>query len=419
MEPESAHHKQRLTTVDAVRGFAVMGILAMNIAGFGLPGNAYVNPTVAGGAEGTDLWSWAIGAIFFDGKMRALFAMLFGASMLLMAERNKNEGSMVRRHLSRMLVLLGLGMVHAWLIWSGDILVTYAIVGILLFPWRNLAARQLFGLAVVALVLQMSVSMSSALQVSHLERLAAADRAGPRDVEALESIRATTTGSPKDAARETREMQGDWESVQTLRARSTRIMQTVMIPFMYLAETAGLMLLGMGLYRLGWWQGWQPASVYRNVALLTLPLLAMGAILPVVYAANGFDTRDFLWMDAARILIGPGIAIGYAAALILLVHSGRMQWLTGRLAAAGQMALTNYLMTSIVMTMLFYGYGFGLFGTLSRTQLWLPVLGMWALILLWSAPWLRHFAHGPFEWLWRSLARGRAQPFRRRHHPHQ
>lgn len=405
--------KDRLKTIDAVRGFAVMGILAMNIVGFGLPGNAYVNPAVAGGTHGADLWAWAFAEVFFDGKMRALFAMLFGASILLMAERNDSPG-IVRRHLARMVVLLGIGMVHAWLIWSGDILVTYALVGMLVFPWRNLPVRRLFLLAVIGLALQVSVNVSAAIQGQHLERLVAAGRADASDREQLAALHDSTNTSPEDAAREVVEMRGDWHSVQSVRARSTRTMQTVIIPMLFVVETAALMLLGMALYRLGWWQGRMPPAAYRRMALLALPMLAMGAILPAVYAANGFRTVDFLWMDALRMVVGPVIAIGYSAALILLQHSGRLRWLTDRLAAAGQMALTNYLMTSILMTTLFYGTGFGLFGSLSRAQLWMPVLAMWALILLWSEPWLRHFVQGPFEWLWRSLARGKAQPFVRR-----
>ena len=416
MGQKQVGRKDRLKTIDAVRGFAVMGILAMNIVGVGLPGNAYVNPAVAGGADGVNLWAWAFAEVFFDGKMRALFAMLFGASILLMAERNDSPGIM-KRHLARMVVLLGIGMVHAWLIWSGDILVTYALVGMLVFPWRNLPIRRLFLLAVIGLALQLSINVTAAIQGQHLERLVAAGTADESQREQLAALHDSTHTSPQDAAREVQDMRGDWRSIQSVRARSTQMMQTVMIPMLFLLETAALMLLGMGLYRLGWWQGMMPRDTYGKVAWLALPMLGAGAILPAFYAAGGFRTVDFLWMDGMRILIGPVIAIGYSAALILLVQSGRIRWLTDRLAAAGQMALTNYLMTSILMTTLFYGTGFGLFGALSRAQLWMPVLGMWALILLWSQPWLTHFVQGPFEWLWRSLARGKAQPFLRREQP--
>ena len=402
----------RLITVDAVRGFAVMGILAMNIVGFGLPGNAYVNPAVAGGTSAADLWSWGIAQTLFDGKMRALFAMLFGASILLMAGRDDSPG-VTRRHLARMAVLLAIGMVHAWFVWSGDILVAYSIVGVLVFPWRTLPPRRLFLLAVICISLQSAINFAGAMRGIQLEGLVASGGADATDRAVLDELRAMTTTPPTEVTEEVAAMRGDWRSVQSVRAASTRNMQTTIIPMFMLMETVGLMLLGMGLYRLEWWQGGLSRATYRKVALATVPLLGLGALLPWRYAANGFRTIDFLWMDGARILIGPLIAIGYSAALILLVKSGRASWLTSRLAAAGRMALTNYLMTSILMTTLFHGPGFGLYGALSRAQLWLPVIFMWALIFFWSRPWLDRFVQGPFEWLWRSLARWKVQPFLR------
>jgi len=137
--------------------------------------------------------------------------------------------------------------------------------------------------------------------------------------------------------------------------------------------------------------------------VVTVPLY-----LPLVRAieTHHFDPAFLPLADALTLLLRPFLALAYAAAIILAVQGGRARWLTKRLAAAGQMAFSNYLGTSLIMTTIFYGYGLGLFGQLHRAQLYWLVIGQWALILGWSSLWLRHFRHGPFEWAWRSLSRG-------------
>jgi uncharacterized protein len=119
----------------------------------------------------------------------------------------------------------------------------------------------------------------------------------------------------------------------------------------------------------------------------------------------------FAVVMAATVPFRPLMVVATAALIILLSRRGGA--LVARIAAAGRTAFTNYLGTSILMTALFYGYGGGLYGSLSRAELWIPVLAMWALMLLWSKPWLDRFDYGPLEWLWRSLSRGAVQPMRK------
>ena len=131
-------------------------------------------------------------------------------------------------------------------------------------------------------------------------------------------------------------------------------------------------------------------------------------------AAANFDSiRIFLAFLALSVPFDLLLAVGWAAAINWWTRAGPMPALKARVAAAGRMAFTNYLMTSIVMTTIFYGYGLGLFGHVGRAEVYLFVIGMWALMLAWSQPWLARFQYGPFEWLWRSLARLRLQSMRR------
>src|SRR5438309_8688543 len=169
----------RHLSIDAVRGFAVLGILLMNIVGMGLPSFSYIDPTYAGGSTGADLWTWAVNNVLTDGKMRALFTMLFGASAVLIAERAEGaRPGPIQTHYRRMFWLFVFGMVHAYFLWWGDILVTYALAGLVIFPFRKLAPRWqlLIGVAILAVLL--AVNLVVADQLSALYAAAAAPGAG-------------------------------------------------------------------------------------------------------------------------------------------------------------------------------------------------------------------------------------------------
>ena len=134
-------------------------------------------------------------------------------------------------------------------------------------------------------------------------------------------------------------------------------------------------------------------------------------LLWLIFDANFSETALWAYATAAPVLIRPFMIAAIAALIILVTRKGG--WLTQRIAAAGRAAFTNYLGTSILMTAIFYGWGLGLYGELPRAQLWLVVIAMWVLMLAWSKPWLERYQYGPFEWLWRSLARGELQPMRK------
>jgi uncharacterized protein len=179
-------------------------------------------------------------------------------------------------------------------------------------------------------------------------------------------------------------------------------------------ETLGYMLFGMAALKSGFFTGDWDDSRYRKVALIgfavTIP--AYAALAWLIWRGGFAVPAIFTYSFAATVLLRPAMVAAIAASIILLTRRGGA--LTARIAAAGRAAFTNYLGTSILMTGLFYGWGAGLFGRFSRIELWLVVFAMWALMLAWSKPWLERFQYGPFEWLWRSLARWRRQPMRRR-----
>jgi len=401
----------RVTSIDTVRGFAVLGILVMNIMGMGHAGSAYLNPAYTGGTDNAlNVALWALAAVMVDGKMRALFAMLFGASLLLMAEGTP-PGRQTPRHLSRMAVLFLFGLVHGALLWPGDVLLPFAVVGIAIWPLRHHGPARLFLVGTLALVAQAAIHLSFGLQAVALQAAAALPGASPETVDAWNSMRSATWTDPQALAREIAMVRGSLADLLAIRADANRFTRMVLFPFVFFAETVGLMLIGMGLYKLGWWQGSLRPAHHARVAAIAIPLgLALGAILASQAIRTDFSAITYYFTEAVRVFSAPGLALGYAALLILAVKSGAIPRTVARLAACGRMALTNYLMASVLTNILFSGVGFGLYASLSRAQTLGVVAAIWALQLAWSKPWLQRFRYGPFEWLWRSLARGQRQP---------
>ncbi|HVI97730.1 MAG TPA: DUF418 domain-containing protein [Sphingomonas sp.] len=406
--PSPAPPPARITAIDTVRGVAVLGILIMNVVGMAMPSAAYDNPHAYGGASGADLFAWATAFVVADGKMRGLFTMLFGASMAIVADRAAARGaSPAAVHYQRMAWLLVIGAIHAYLIWYGDILVEYALTGAILFftlRWRPAA---LFYMALVFWGVDIAMHVDGWIALDTL-RAASSQPDAPAAI-----VRDWQRLATPDAAAIMRELagyRGGFASVEAARMANALTLQAMLPRF--LIESLGMAALGIGLYRTGYFTRW-PARAHR--VLIVAGAVALVLTAWVASAAARLDPVAMHGAAAASLVLRPAIMLGYASVLILLVTSGKAYALVARLAAAGRMALTNYLASSLVLTTIFYGYGGGLFGTVSRAALAPFVLAMWALVLLWSKPWLDRFAYGPTEWLWRSLARRRLQPMRIRH----
>jgi uncharacterized protein len=411
-----AAESERHITIDAVRGFAVLGILLMNIVGMGLPSWSYMDPNYYGGADGPNLAAWAVNYVLVDGKMRGLFTMLFGASLLLVADRAEKAGeSAAKTHYSRMGWLLVFGLIHGWLIWYGDILYSYALVGMVAFLFRKRSPR--FLLILGGLIMAAFAAKNIFLDAPHLEALRAAAQAPGASEEALKAWR-TQLGfhqpPPEAKALElTNYRLGFLEAIKA-RAPMTFLLEGPVFLLVFFWDVLALMLVGMGLYKLGVFTG--RASVRVYVALIAVGYLVAvpaWAYMARLLVESDFDVVQMVRNDGAAAVLRLFIALAHASVVILAVRAWPRSIPVVRLAAVGRMALTNYLAASLIATTLFYGYGFGLYGQLERHQLYLVVAGIWVAQLLWSKPWLDAFLYGPFEWVWRSLARGRAQPFRR------
>ncbi|WP_442680279.1 DUF418 domain-containing protein [Sphingomonas sp. ASY06-1R] len=403
----------RILSLDVIRGFAVCGILIMNIVSMGMPLYAYVDPHFYGGAQGVDLAAWAAAYVLADGKMRALFTMLFGASLLLItdAAEDRTPGP-ARVHYARIFWLFGFGMLHAWFVWYGDILVEYAICGAIAFVGRNWKPSALAFTAICLIGYDGVQSLIQWHDVTLLQALATGPHPPADAVREWGKVLAQVVPDPAAIAQEIRLYRGGFADVFAARAPTTRLFQIQIIPAA-LPGTLGFVFLGMLFYRLGFWTGQWSRRAYQRVAGAGAAALLLYAPLVFAIIAHHFDPTFLPLADMATLILRPFLALAYAALLILAVRANVLPRLMERLGAAGRMALSNYLITSLVMTTIFYGYGLGWFGGLSRAQLYWLVAAQWGLMLLWSRPWLARFHYGPFEWAWRSLSRGQVVPFRR------
>jgi len=426
-EPVSSD--ERLRTLDVLRGAALLGIALMNIVFSGLPMAAYANPNLWGGNDPLNVSVLAVQWVLFDGKMRALFSMMFGAGIVLFMQRALERDNSVRAadllH-RRLLWLILFGALHGWLIWAGDILYAYGLFGLLLVPMRNVAPRKLFITAGVFLVL---LSLAIAGQ-GFSQRSTRNEAMAARVVEAQGK---PLTKEQQDAKKEWDEVYNrvlpsrqklqeeidnyrkGYGGVMTQRAPIMRKFNFVPVYFPGGVDIWALMLIGMALFKLGVLQGERPTGFYLRLAAAGYGFgIAVNSLSTYGMITSNFDIVATAFWNVPYELGRVAVALGHASVLILLAKGARMRWLTDRLASVGQMAFSNYISHSIVYALVFYAPGLRLFGQLQRYQLYYVVLAMWIFSLAWSPIWLRYYRFGPLEWCWRSLTYWQRQPMRRR-----
>ena len=422
--------QERIASIDVLRGVALLGILLMNIQDFGLPGRAYENPLAAGGAEGANLGYWFANQMFFEGKMRAIFTMLFGASFLVLTGRAEGRGiesqlQMPDIYYRRTIWLIVFGMVHAYFVWTGDILFEYGMAGLFLFPLRKLSAKRLAVTAGVILMLATLKPLYDGFDFLKTKRegveALAAEKAGKKLTWKQEQAKEKWEGLQKDRKLDPEKIQKDinqhrlgyWANFEK---RSADVWANQANAFYQWGTTdvVPVMLLGMALFKWGVFGAGLPVKVYARMVILGYGLgvpvnwyVAMDA-----YGVRWDPLREPWWgwlvYDYGRVTV----ALGHIGLVMLICQKGWLTWLTRRLGAVGQMALTNYLLTSVVMTFYFNGYGFSQFGKLERHQLLYVAAAMWTVNLLISKPWLARYRFGPMEWLWRSLTYWEKQPWK-------
>ena len=416
---------ERFAALDTLRGVAVLGILIMNIYAFAMPFAAYMNPLQMGGLEWYNLGTWFATHIVADQKFMSIFSMMFGAGLVLMWQRAEARGAKFGRiYYRRMFWLLVIGMLHGYLLWFGDILFYYAFVGMLLYPARKWQPRTLIIGACLLLPITLAISYGGYLQMHKMqatadniatlqdkgETLSEEQQASLQQWDAMRGFIAPTEA---DVRKDLAGYRGTYLDALAHRAPQVASMQSSSLMFMFW-RIAGLMLLGMALMKLGIMTGQRPASTYRRMMLLGyglgLPIMLYSSI--DLYA-HQFDGFYFMKQGSIANYIGSIlVAFGHIGLVMRIVQSGGLQKLMQRFAAVGRMAFSNYLMHSLILTTVFYGYGLGLYGEIPRAAQMLFVVAVIGLQLAISPWWLARYRFGPAEWLWRTLTYWRWQPMR-------
>lgn len=425
--------RERISAVDTLRGFALLGILPVNAVAFALPLAAYVTPVNAavnayrGPFEGVGAAAWLLPHFLCDLKMMTIFSMLFGAGLVLMSERASARADepgrgFARIYYRRLGVLALIGLLHGFAIWYGDILVYYALSGVFLYPLRKLEAKKLLLLGAILLGAQLAANRWEGLGVADVhakaqeaERAVAAGRALTPDQEDArdewESIVADHDPTPAQVAEEVARVRGSFSSV--LRRNTEMIWYNLTSSELLFWWTRALtaMLVGMGLMKLDVFSARRSTRFYA-----TLTILGYAVGLPVVAAGvwhlrrHGFEPVYMELTGRQYNVAGSWfVALGHIGLVMLVCKHGLVRWLTRRLAAVGQMALTNYLSQSIIGAAVFGGWGLGLFARWTHVEVLLFAAAIWAAQLWWSTWWLARFRYGPVEWLWRSATYGQRQ----------
>lgn len=396
---------ERIFPLDVLRGLAVLGILVMNMRSFALPSPAYLNPHALGTLTGADWWTWLAAHFLADRKFITLFSMLFGAGILLFSERAEARGGRVGRlHYRRMGWLLLFGIAHAHLLWYGDILYSYAVCGMLLYPLRRWPPGRLLALGLGAMAFGTALFAFFAWSMDYwpAEQLAAMRDEHWRPL-------------PEFVEREVEAYRGGWLAQMRYRAPMSFMLQTGFFLMNVIWRVSGAMLLGMALYKWGVLAARRSRAFYARwlVAGLAVgwPLILLGVHL---HERAGWSMRYSMFLGwQINSWASLPVALAYASAVMLVCGRGLLPGLTARLAAVGRMAFTNYIVQTLICTTLFYGHGLGLYARLPFAQLFWLVLAIWVLQLAYSPWWLARFRFGPLEWLWRSLTYRTRQPLRR------
>ena len=392
---------ERIASLDVLRGLGVLGMLAAHIQLFAFPGVARWNPTAHGDLSGLNFWIWLVNSTLADGKFISIFAMLVGASILMMAgERGNRDVPAWRTHALRMTALFSLGVAHAYLLWYGDMLVALALCGAVVYFVRSLSARALLLLGGLVFAAASVLSVALTWSVARSDPVAMflwTEQWAPR---------------PEAIALEIAQYRGGWLEQMAHRVPAAWESQTWTFVTRVFWQTTGLMLLGMALFKLGVLAAARSRRFYLFMAAAGFG----GGVLLIALAlwrgfATGWDLLDYVLVSQELKYWGNLlVALGWTALVMLLCQAG---WPLRLLANVGRMALSNYLLQTLICTTIFYGHGFGLFGHIERAGQFAIVLAIWAFQLTASTLWLSYFAAGPVEWATRWFVFGRRPRFLR------
>jgi len=422
----------RIKSIDTIRGVALLGILMMNIPGFGINWDWWY-PIINGPRSGNDYNTFKTVFVLFEGTMRGLFSMLFGAGMVLFMQNKKQlpgQPTVGEYYYRRLLWLVFFGLINAYVIlWQGDILFFYGLCGMLLFPFRKLNPKWLLAIGLLCVVFAMikkdwNWNEFRGKRADYLEAMQAKKekkQLTPEQQGAIgfwEGVEKRAKPDSATMAKNLKKMRSDYPTIVSY---FIDINSNGEVQYMYGDpwDMLCMMFIGMALFGWGFFSNKLKTSTYAMCMFI-----GYGIGLPVAWMIfdrywMGFGSQS-RYVDAWSVshdvfaeLRRIPLTLGHASLIMLIFRSKAVPWLMRALSNVGQMAFSNYLMQSIICTFFFYGYGFGNYNKLRFHEIYYVVFSVWIFQLIFSSIWLRFFRFGPFEWVWRSLTYWKKQPFKR------
>ena len=417
---------ERVHSLDILRGFAILGILVINIEFFAQPFAKLINPSLSNNFTGLNYYFWLLKEVLFFGKFWSIFAMLFGAGAYLLIKRAEEKGKatgIADIYYRRLFWLLLFSLIHGYLIWNGDVLYDYALVGLFLYPLRKLSVKTMLITVAILLVLytiipyvdyKNDIALDNQVveitkiknqgqelteeQQSILDIWKEKESFNNPDRESLQkNIKTISTGTYFEIV----EYNKDW----------LLEMHTVWFYKKGFLRTLMKMILGMALIKSGILLAKSKNKTYFLMVLISyivgfsLVSFRMKYLLDNNFSILAKDFAFITWEIEVT-----AVALGHVGLICLFCKMNLLSWLKKSLAAVGRMAFTNYIMQSLIGISIFYGFGFGLFGIMNKTEQLCVVVAIWIFQLIASPIWLKYFLFGPLEWVWRSLTYWQRQP---------
>ena len=406
---------ERIESIDVLRGFALLGILIMNITSFAMPSMAYFSPVVYD-INTLNHVIYSLTHIIADQKFMAIFSMLFGASTILFINSVKIRGKRpLLLYYSRNFWLLIIGWIHSSYLWYGDILFIYALCAFLLFFFKNLTPKKQFILGcLIYLIPSFSNYAAYEYVIDYLDPAEQNDiimHWNPSDKNLQQEIDAYR-GSYKEQFRYREQM---WSSNNDNNDGIAEGIIGLSFLLDFFSRSFGMMLIGMACFSWGVFSNTLTKSFYRKLLIygfgIGLPLSIAGLFLNYSYDWN-WKYIQFLGRTPNNIAT-PLIAFGYIGLIMLWIRKGSLINLQEKLKSIGKTALSAYLIQTVIATFIFYGIGLGLFGYVNRGYQLVIMFFIWGVLFKFCPLWLKNFQYGPVEWIWRMLTHLKLVPLLR------
>lgn len=395
---------KRILSIDVLRGIAVLGILIMNIQHFSMIGAAYINPDAFGDLTGINKWVWVLSDLLSSGKFMSIFSILFGAGIILFTTHAVEKGRRAGRlHYRRNFWLLVFGLLHAYLIWYGDILVAYSLCAFLAFLFRKMKPVKLVIIGAIFFIVPFLLYLMFGLTIQYWPQ------------ESIDQNMQSWMPAIEKVQQEINSMQGNWIEQMDVKVPGAIFLQTFLFFINVFWRVMGLMLFGMALYKWGVLSATRTKKYYlRLIRLSLIPgMLVVGWGIQQNFKAEWEMAFSMFTGSLFNYVGSVGVSLGYIGIVMLICKSATWQRFKHVFSSVGKMAFSNYILTSIICSFIFYGHGFALFGEVQRWIQILIVPGIWIILILFSLFWLRYYYYGPLEWLWRVLTYWHRQPMKR------